>query len=428
MKDLESINEKTAFATGSKTGLKRTLFMLGPAIVIAAAVIGPGSVTTLSSMGALYGYEPLWIVVCACFASYFYQEPAIRITCTQGLAVLDVVRLRYSATAAKILFVMLLFGTLIFQAGNFIGAAMAMNFFIPQLSITAWTAIMILMGLAMALASKYELIESFTKVLVLLMVLSFAITAIWSGPSIGDLVSQGFSFKIPGGNWVLVLALLGTTMVPDIPVSLSALYKNKFCQNDENAKIPTDEKIILARTDLRVSMVVTGLISIAILLCSATVLKPQGVLVKSAVDMAQQLTPLLGRYAGILFSLGLWAAAFSSGLFRMQLMPMLFNQAWGYEENLKTIKSRILILLTGFIPLSIVFLYGSAPVQLIITAQAINGMLLPIICFTIWKISKDKNFLMSYANSQSRNIIFSLLFFITLMLALRVFLSIFKII
>lgn len=408
-----------------KWGLMDYIRAVGPAIIIAAVVIGPGSVTTASSMGANNGYEPLWIVVLAALAAFMYQEPAIRITINKQVSIMEAVRLKYSPALAKILFALVFFGTLVFQAGNFIGAGMAMNYFAPQLSTVAWTFTIIVLGMIMALASAQGIIENFTKVLVALMVGAFIITAVGSGPDPARMVAEGFSFKIPGGDWFLVLALLATTMVPDIPLSLSALYKNKYCNPaTKESSYSLTSKLKFAKVDLTVSMTVTALITLSIVICSATILHPMGVTVSSAADMALQLTPILGRYAGILFSLGLWAAAFSSGLFRMTLMPMLFNQAAGYEDNMKAVRSRVLIVLTGVIPMIIVAVFGAAPVQLVVTAQAINGLLLPFICAIVWKLSSDRGFLGDKANGKVRNVLFGILLVVTVLLAVRVFLNI----
>ena len=407
--------------------LKDYLKAIGPAVVIAALVIGPGSVTTLSAMGSQYSYLPLWIIIAACCCSFIYQEPAIRIAGTKGVGVLDAIRIKYGTTVATVLWAMMLLGTLAFQAGNFMGAAMAMNYFIPSISLQGWTAIMILMGLAIALASKYNIVEGFIKWLVLIMVVGFVFTAFSSGPGVGQLMSEGFSFTIPGGNWFLVLALISTTMVPDIPVALSALIKGRYFGDHGSEKdraTPEVLRLRLCRIDLSVGLIVTGMISIAVLVCSASVLFPQGIVVKSAADMAKQLEPFLGRYAGVLFSLGLWAAAVSSGLFRMQLVPMLFNQAQDLPDTLANNRSRILILIAGLIPLCFVLLWGRSPVELIITAQAVNGLLLPILAGTMWKLSTDKEFLGEHVNGPVRNVLMGIVFFLTLSLATRTFLSI----
>lgn len=408
-------------------GFKEYVKAIGPAIVIAALVIGPGSVTTLSSMGSQYSYLPLWIIVAACCCSFIYQEPAIRIAGTQGMGVLDAIRIKYGTTLATILWAMMLLGTLAFQAGNFMGAAMAMNYFVPAISLQGWTALMILMGLGIALASKYNLVESFIKWLVAMMVVGFVITAMSSGPGVGQLMSEGFSFTIPGGNWFLVLALISTTMVPDIPVALSALIKGRYFGDhgtEKDRAAPQWLRLRLCRIDLTVGVAMTGLLSIAILVCSAAVLFPQGIVVKSAADMAKQLEPLLGRYAGILFSLGLWAAAISSGLFRMQLVPMTYNQAQGLPDTLANNRSRFLTLIAGLVPLCFVFLWGRSPVELIITAQAVNGLLLPVLAATMWKLASDRSFLGEHANGPVRNMLMGIVLFLTLALGIRTFLSI----
>ena len=409
----------------AKMGLMDYIRAIGPAIVISAVVIGPGSVTTTSSMGASYGYRLLWVVVLASLAAFFYQLPAIRITFATGNTIMESIRIQYGKKISMPFFYMLLFGTCVFQASNFLGAAMAMNYFVPSVSLTVWTVIMVVLGLALVWIGKYGALENFTKVLVLLMVISFVFTAIGSAPNVGEVVTTGFSFTIPDKNWFLVLAIVATTMTPDIPISLSALYKNKYdiskVHSEEKQKVIGFKK--LARIDLIVGCTVTALISSAIVICSGANLHPLGITVKSAADMAGQLTPILGRYAGILFSLGLWSAAFSSGMFRMELMPMLYNQASDQEQDMKAFRSRSLIILTGAVPICIVVLFGSAPTSLIITAQAINGVLLPFICGMIWKISSDKKYLGENANKPWFNTVFGIIFIVTLLLAMRTFIS-----
>ena len=397
---------------------------IGPAIVISAVVVGPGSVTTASQMGANYGYQLLWVVVLAALAAFFYQLPALRMAISKECTILEAVRLRFGKVWALILYFCIMFGALIFQAGNFTGAAMAMNYFVPQIPLVAWCAIMILIAFVLVWIGKYSILEDFTKVLVILMVVAFVITAFGSGPDPAAIVEEGFTFKIPNGDYFLVLAMLATTMVPDIPVSLSALHKQRYFKKDSfEASLPKENKLKLARFDLVFGSAVTALITSAIVICSATNLFPLGITVSSASDMAQQLTPILGRYAGILFSLGLWAAAFSSGLFRIELLPMLYNQATGQEEDMKAPRSRLFMILGAGVPLISVLLFGSSPAELVVMAQALNGLLLPIICAIIWRITADKKFMGEDANKMWLNVIFAVVQVVTILLAVRVFIN-----
>lgn len=408
--------------TMNKPSLGQYIKAIGPSIVISAVVVGPGTVTTASQMGANYGYALLWVIVFAAVSAFFYQLPAIRIAINKECSIMEAVRMRFGKPVALALFTLLVLSAVIFQAGNFTGAAMAMNYFVPQIPLIGWAVVMILMAFVLVWIGKYGILENFTKVLIILMVVAFVATAIGTQPTAGQIVGEGFSFQIPGGDYFLVLAMLATTMVPDIPVSLSALHKQRYLKAGSfEASLPKESKLKMARFDLIFGSIVTALITSSILICSATVLHPAGIKVAAAADMAQQLVPILGSYAGILFSLGLWAAAFSSGLFRIELLPLLFNQAIGAEEDMKATRSRFFMVLGAGVPLVFILLLGSAPAELVVMAQAINGILLPFIAAIIWRITADKKFMGEDANKTWLNVIFGIIFVLTCFLAFRVF-------
>ena len=154
-----------------------------------------------------------------------------------------------------------------------------------------------------------------------------------------------------------------------------------------------------AKLDLGFGLVITGLITASILVCSAAVLRPQGLTVNSAADMAMQLTPLLGNYAGILFSLGLWAAAFSFGAYRIRLMADYFNFAWGYQKEKPVMIDKVLCVVAGLVPLGLSVVFGGAPIALVVFAQATLGILLPIITLILWVLVNNKNTWVLYALS-----------------------------
>lgn len=421
---MAKVEQNPQLELDTNLNFSQRLKAIGPAAIIAAAIIGPGTVTTASVLGATYRYESLWIVALACIFSYYFQEPAIRITVEKRISLLEGVREYIGKPASIFLYVAILFGGIAFQAGNFIGAGMALDYFLPGMSISMWALIMSLIALIIGWLGVYKIIENINIVLILLMVLSFVITAFVSGPSLGDLVTEGFSFSVPGGDYWLILALLATTMPPNIVLALSAFLKKKYEKSDQSSVM----KLLLARFDLRLNMIVTALITAAIVICAGAVMYSQGIEVTSAHDMAKQLTPLLGRYAGVLFALGLWAAAISSGLYHISLQPLLMNQAVGLPEDYKATRSRIFMVIVSIVPVVIVSFFDKMPVAVIITAQALNGLALPFVVGLIWLLCNNKNFLQSGINNTRQNIIYGIIMIAVTFLAIRVFLQIFKII
>ncbi|KHF39408.1 Nramp family divalent metal transporter [Halalkalibacter okhensis] len=392
----------------------------GPSAIVAAAIVGPGTITTVSVTGATYGYQGAWIIVLACFIAYFVQKPVIKWTIQTSTGAMEGVRNEIGKGWAIFLYIALLIGALAFQAGNFLGAAMALNFFAPNVSFVTWVALLSFGALAISLIGVYKLIENINRTIIVLMAAAFLITVIASGPSASEIATTGFSFQIPGGDYWLVLALIATTLPPNTVLALSAFTKRKYSQDHS---ISQEEKIRRGHADLRVNFIITAFITLSILICAGATLYGTGATVTSAGDMAGQLTPVLGQYAGILFALGLWAAGFSSGLFNLSVQPMLFGQAFGTSEDAKAHMNRGIMIATAILPVLIVFLFGQMPIELIISAQALNGLLLPIIVGFIWILSNKKGKLGFYKNTLVQNIRYGIILAIVSVLAVRVLLQ-----
>src|SRR5690625_7806024 len=106
--------------------------------------------------------------------------------------------------------------------------------------------------------------------------------------------------------------------------------------------------------------------------------------------MAAKLTPILGTYAGILFSLGLWAAAFSSGVYQITLASRFLNEAIGKEIDVKAPRSRIVMVLASLLPVAIILFFEDVPVSIIITAQSLNRVVLTLVAGTLLVLANNK--------------------------------------
>ena len=404
-----------------KLTLKDYIKAMGPGAIMSAAIIGPGTVTTASQQGALYGFTSLWILLVACVIAYFFQEPAMRISIGCEESVMVGVREHLSPGVAKFLWIVIFVGSIAFQAGNLSGASMALEYFVPGTSNLMWAVVMSLLAFIIVMLNRYKVIENVNQVLILMMVFAFVLTAFTSGPDIGDLVTEGFSFKIPGGNAVLAVSLLATTVTPNLVLGYSAFLRKKYADSQTPAR-----DIKLAKADLGLNMFVTFLITGSIIVCSATVIHPTGKEITSAADMATQLVPLLGRFAGILFSIGLWAAAISSVLYHVSIHNTLFPTAFHVDEDPKAKHNLAVVAAVVLIPVILIAFLGQSPVQLIIAAQALNGIALPMVCVICWILCNKKDLLGTYANNLRQNIVMGCVTVLTTIFALNALISVGK--
>lgn len=375
--------------------LIRLLKMIGPGIIVAASIVGPGTVTTSSSAGADYGYTFLWCALLTPFLAYILHEPGIRFALKTDMTMLEGTRVYISPLVAKITFIAIFVGALAYQTGNYVGAAMAINLIIPGISIQNALIILSIGSIIIAFIGKYDVLEKFTTFLVAMMVLSFVITMFASRPNVLNIAS-GFVPRIPSGAELIALGLVGTTICPDIPFALSSMTKKKWKNGTDDLKA--------ARDDLRFSMVITGIITCAIIISSATVLNPRGISVNSAADMAMQLVPFLGRYAGVLFALGLWAAGFSSAIYMTSCIPPMLMEAFDTKEENQKFVNRLCVAIIAAFPIVVSTLFGSVPVGIIISAQVLNTFILPVTVIIFALLSNKKSLLGKYSNRTIDNI------------------------
>lgn len=420
------MNETSPVRTERSNGNDDTTFReflkkAGPGAVVAAGIIGPGTVTTISVAGGEYGYAALWIVILAVVLSYIYQEPAIRLTAATGMTLVEAVRKLLSPLLAKFMFVAAFLGALAFQAGNFVGAGLAMNFFVPNMPFVVWAAICAAISLLIVSIGVFRLFEHVLTAAVVLMVFAFVITALFSQPNFGEMVGTGLSFSTLDGNWMLVGGIIATTFPPNIAMAYSTYLKKKILVSGDSVR----KTVKLSRYDLRLNVVLLALICLGILIAAASVIFPTGVTVESADQMAVQLTPLVGQYAGVLFSLGLFAAGISSGLYQATLQPAFFAEAFGRDENPKTLVNRAIAAITLVIPIVFLLIMGGAPVELIITAQAINALILPLIAVIMLVLTSKNSIMGVYSNSWWQTLRFIVLTVVVVLLGIRVFIGFF---
>lgn len=394
---------------------------VGPAAVVAAGIVGPGTVTAFTVAGADFQYAAIWIVVIAAIATYIFQAPAAKLFSVSELTLMQATRQYISKLVAVAMFGAAFIGAIAFQAGNFIGAGLALNYLVPGISVGLSATIATALAIAITWVGIYRLLENIMRAIIVLMVAAFLITAFASGPSGSSIILDGFSFSTLGGDWMLIGALLATTVPPTVALAYSTFLKKKQQSN----QIPNARRLKLSLFDLRLNTALVGLIGVGIVVTAGTVIYPTGRTVESAADMAYQLTPLLGRFAGVLFALGIFSAGISSGLYHASLQPSLFNESLGRDDIANSLTSRTLSLIVLVVPLFFVWLFGSSPVALIVTAQAVNAVVLPLVVVVILVLTNKAAVFGAQRFGLWRSVPLGVVAALTIALGIRVFIGFF---
>lgn len=375
--------------------LKR-LRQFGPGLLVAAAFIGPGTVTTASVAGADTGYALLWALAFSIFATLVLQEMSARLGIVARLGLGRALRDAFDAPALKWFAVALVilaigFGTAAFETGNITGAALGLSSVIG-LPTRAWSVIVGLAAFALLATGRYAIIEKVLVALVLLMSVVFILTAVIVQPNPGAILRGLFTPGLPAGSVLTVIALVGTTVVTYNFFLHAAAVQDKWPQ-----RIPTDTALAQSRVDTLISILLGGAITLAIVVTAAAAFHGTGTPIEDAGQMAQQLEPLLGVTAKWFFAIGLFAAGMTSAVTAPLAAAYATSGALGWAPDLASWRFRAIWAVILVIGTALAGL-GTSPVHAILVAQAANGILLPLVALFLLLVMNRSQLLGRYAN------------------------------
>lgn len=388
---------------------------MGPAAIICATVIGPGTVTTCSLAGVNFKYGLAWAVLFAAISTIVLQLMASRLGIITGKGLSENIRVIYNESWLKVLFVIIVVfaigvGNSAYQGGNMAGAVMGVSAVFGLSRIVLTTTISAIVFLLLW-SGTYNLVEKIMTVLVALMVFLFVATAAVLRPNPGELLSGLFIPSIPDGSLLVAMGVIGTTIVPHCFFMHSAMTATKW------RGIDTRQALEDNRFDVMFNIIIAGVISLAIIITGAS-LYSKGVNVKSGLDLAKQLEPLVGTWAKYFFGLGLFAAGITSATAAPLSAAYAITGILGWSTELKDKKFRIIwiiVLATGYIVSST----GINPIQIIVLAQAFNGILLPLSAIILLIAMNNRKYLGDYVNTRAQNVIGAMIILITIILGAR---------
>ncbi len=350
--------------------------------VLAAAFIGPGTVTTCGVAGASFGTSLLWALGFSVVATLVLQEASARLTVRSGRDLARALRESYHGGPGGGAILVLVLGAILlgnaaYQAGNLLGAAAGAGLI---LGAAPWTLALAAGAVAAVLlwVGAPRTVARLLALLVALMGVAFLVTASQVHPAASEIVRGLLVPSSPAGAGLLILGLVGTTVVPYNLFLGSGLAEGQELGN--------------VRFGLTVAIVLGGVISMGVLVVGAAT---PGPFAFGAVAAA--LSGRLGAWAGPLFGWGLAAAGLSSattaplaaaltarGLFGADADdPRWSPRSWRYRA-----------VWMGVLLFGLAFgVSGVPPVPAILLAQAFNGVVLPVAAIFLLLAVNDRRLL-----------------------------------
>ena len=391
---------------------------IGPGPLIAAAFIGPGTVTICSIAGVEFGFSLLWALLLSIFSTIILQEMAARLGIVSKKGLSEIIRTEIKEPASKKLIIFLIISAIVigntaYEAGNISGGVLGlesifgeMNYAFLGLNINFYSILMGLIAFGILFSGNYKVLEKSLIFLVMIMSLSFFITAFISGPNLSELAKGIFVPKIPNNSTLIIIGLIGTTVVPYNLFLHTSLSKERW-KNTSDLKY--------AKRDTIISIILGGLISMCIVISSSSLKIEE---INSAIDLARGIEPVYGINSKYIIGIGLFSAGITSAITAPLAASYVASGCLGWSGGARNIRFKLVwfsILIFGVISSS----SGFKSIEIIKFAQISNGVLLPIIAgFLIW-VANKKTILGIYTNNTFQNISGLVILLLTIFLGSR---------
>ncbi|GAB3310371.1 NRAMP family divalent metal transporter [Haliea atlantica] len=367
----------------------------GPGLLVTAAFIGPGTITTASSAGAHYGFALLWALLFSVLATFVLQEMSARLGLVTRRGLAEAMRAHFSNPVFGRLAILLVviavgLGNAAYESGNIAGAAMALTA-VGAGHPAAWSILIGLIAGGLLASGRYQALERTLVVLVLLMAAVFTLTAVLVAPPLGAMLEGVLRPEIPPGATLVVVALIGTTVVPYNLFLHASAVTRKWPES-----LPVGQALRESRLDSALSIGIGGVVTLAVMSTAAATFFGSGEAF-AAGTLARQLEPLLGPAAPWVFACGLFAAGLTSAITAPLAAAWAVCGALGWRTSLDAPGFRLvwlLVLLTG----TLLAATGTRPVQAILFAQAANGLLLPVVALFLLLVMNSRALLGGHRN------------------------------
>ena len=398
-KDLHGPQEPQADAlpvTSGETAEKKPnrmwllLAAMGPGIVTAMAGNDAGGISTYSTVGAKFGFATLWVIPIMCVL-LIVVETATRMGAVTGKGFAALIRERFGIRLTALAMLALLVGNVATTFSEFAGIASGMEMFgvskylsVPVAAAAVW---LLVVGGSYKRVQKVFLVLS--CVFVTYIVAAFMAEPNWSEALASTVVPR----IVDDQSFVsLVIAMIGTTIAP---------WMMFFAQSNVVEKGTTVKDLFSIKVDAVSGTIAACLVAWFIIVTTGAVLYPQGIEIESAADAARALAPFAGQYAEALFAIGLIAASFLAACVLPLTTSFVICEAFGWEAGV-SFKWKEAPLFKSIFTFVIVF---SAAVVLVpnidllsvmLTAQFVNGIILPVLLVFMAIISADKRVMGAY--------------------------------
>lgn len=379
--------------------MKNLFKSIGPGFIVAATGVGAGDMVASTIAGGKFGLVILWVIVFGALLKYVLNEGIARWQYATGSTLLEG-WIRHLPRIFSYYFIGYLFVWSFIVGGALTtSCGLALNAMFPFLSIEYWAVIQAIIGFLLIYLSRYSFFENIMKVFVVIMFLTFIITAFIINPDWIMTFQSLFIPSIPEGSSKFLLSVIGGVGGSLTILSYSYWIREKKWNSPEDFK--------KSKIDLSVAYIFTGLFCLSIAIIASGIHPDEIKGERILIGVAEKLTIFGGVWLKWIYLLGFWCAVFSSLIGVLQGIPYMYadfiksfkkskNPVVEFDDNkFKKLYNSFLIYI-AFAPLILQFI--NKPSQIIFIYTIIGALFMPFLAFTLLYMNNSKKLNLKFPN------------------------------
>ena len=375
--------------------------LIGPGLISACVVIGPGSIVTSSKVGAANNFSMLWVIALsvAFMMVYMVMGAKLGAVATEGPG--DLIRQKAGKWLSVMVGVCVFFISAAFQSGNNLGVASAFEAFVDSPSLVAGLVVgfnAIAISFLFAFKNLYKVLERLMMIFVAVMLVSFAINLVSLKPD-PVLMAKGF-IPSAGAIDLALLGLVGTTFV------ITAAFYQAYLVRQKGWTVKELSNGIM---DARIGSIIMAVITIMLMSTAAAGFhgKPDAPELANPIAIADALKGTFGSSAKVIFCLGLFSAAYSSFLVNSMIGGFMAADGLGLGSKPTDLWPRLMtaaVLLTGMLIALAATVLKIDRTPSLIAAQAVTVVGAPLVAAVLLWLTSRKDIMGEHGNSPATNV------------------------
>lgn len=403
MTEKAAAKDKDAENAPPKSRIREYLSILGPGFITGAADDDPSGIATYSIAGAQFGTGLLWLSWFSWPLMAAVQNMCARIGMVTGMGLAGALRQKFPKPVMIVVCVSLLIANTINVGSDLVAMADAASL------LTGFSShiYVVLFGLGISWAIvqfRYYQIANVLKWLALALA-AYIVTAFLSHPNWSDILRSVVTVRIPSadGGFATVVAILGTTISPYLFFWQSAQEVEEEKAMGRRILIQrqgaTKKQLRNRKIDVAIGTFFSNLIMFFVIICTALTLNAHGITqVSSTKEVAQALEPFAGKFAMLLYTVGIIGVGLLAIPTLTGSAAYAFSETFRWRHGLdeKWWHARAfygVIVLSGLVGIGMDWLNVN-PILALYWTAVINGVLAPFLLVGVWLIARDKKIML----------------------------------